>query len=270
VPEVLSRARQRLANPDLLVPAGWAGGDLGGRPLLDVVPGPAYRPARGAEVPNSRDTGAFVLVSSGTATSVRVFVRPARVDPAADAGLLPLVGEIARAVHRRVLFLTGGEGDGLAARIAATPVAPGGWEANPAASAPALVVRVASEMEITPEAAVLYLQLLAGPDPTVRTIREWNGWTGAVFERAAAELVVRGLAVRARRPRAGRDVFLPGPWEELKSPDLPVEAWRLRLYGGRPLGRLLALRPLHRLFEEAWRMVEAGMGPAFEEVASST
>jgi hypothetical protein len=265
IPAVLERIRLRLANPDLLVFAGWAGQDLGGRSLLDLVSGPAYRSPGGVELPDSRDLGAFVLVAAGAAHA-RVYVRPARIEPDADAGLLGLLDDSAQRTHRRIRFLRGEEAGELAERVLGTPVPAGGWEANPAASAPALVAEVAAARSLGAEAAALYLQLLAGPDPTVRRIREWNGWDGPAFERAAGELVDRGLAIRARRPRAGRDLFLAGPWEELKAPDLPVESWRLRLYGGRPLGRLLALRPLHRLFEEAWRLVAAGQGPGFEEV----
>jgi hypothetical protein len=216
-------------------------------------------------VPDSRDVGTFVLFVAGAAPA-RVHIRPGRVDPDADAGLLALLDDSARRTYRRVRFLRD-EARALAERVLDTPVRAGGWEANPAASAPALVGEVAAATGLDAAAAALYLQLLAAPDPTVRRIREWNGWDGPAFEHAAEVLVRRGLAVRARRPRAGRDLFLPGPWEELKAPDLPVEAWRLRLYGGRPLGRLLALRPLHRLFEEAWRLVAAGQGPGFEEVS---
>jgi hypothetical protein len=266
VPEVLRRVRARLANPDLLVSAGWAQGDGGGRTLLEVVQAPPYRPARGAEVPGSRDTGGFVLVGARS-ESVLVYGRPARLPAESDAGLLPLLGDAAALLNERVRFLRGEGADELVARILDTPVPEGGWEANPAVSAPALLAEVAAARGLSPDAAALYLQLLAGHDPSVRRIRDWNGWTGADFGRAAAELTEAGLAVRARRARAGRDVFLPGPWEDLKAPDQPVEAWRVRLYGGRPLGRLLALRPLHRLFEDAWREVEAGRGPAFEEVS---
>ena len=266
IPAVLERARRRLANPDLLVFAGWGGRDLGGR-LLDLVPGPPYRPARGVELPGSRDAGAFVMLAAGRTGHARVYVRPARVDPVADAGLLPLLDDAARRAYRRVVFLRGDEAEALSARVRSTPVPAGAWEANPAVSAPALLAEVAAARGLSRDGATLYLQLLAGPDPTVRRVREWNAWTGAAYERTASELAGRGLAVRARRPRAGRDLFLPGPWEELKAPDLPVETWRLRLYEGRPLGRLLALRPLHRLFEEAWRAVAAGRGPGFEEVS---
>ncbi|HYW25842.1 MAG TPA: hypothetical protein VE953_16840, partial [Terriglobales bacterium] len=265
IPRVLERARHRLASPSLLVFAGWGDQELGGRSLLDLVPGPAYRSPRGVEVPDSRDSGAFVLVAAGSAHAA-VHVRPARIDPDADAGILAMLDDTARRTYQRIRFLREDARE-LAERVLATPVADGGWEANPAASAPALVGIVVVATGLEPGAAALYLQLLAAPDPTVRRIREWNGWDGPAFERAAGQLVERGLAIRARRPRAGRDLFLPGPWEELKAPDLPVEAWRLRLYGGRPLGRLLALRPLHRIFEEAWRLVADGQGPGFEEVS---
>lgn len=266
VPDVVERARLRLANPDLVVAAGWAGEGLSGQRLLDLVRGPRYRQPGGRELPDSRDTGAFVLVGTARSPMARAFVRPALLDAAADA-LLPMLGEEVRAICRRVRFLAGDEAAALAERVRQTPVPDGGWEANPAVSAPAVLEEAAAALGLSPDAAALYLQLLAAPDPTVRAVRQWNAWAGAAMDEAAAELVAAGLAVRARRPRAGRDVFLPGAWEELKAPDLPTEAWRLRLYGGRPLGRLLAPRPLHVLFDEAWRLVRAGEGPAFEEIA---
>jgi len=86
-----------------------------------------------------------------------------------------------------------------------------------------------------------------------------------------------GLAVKAQRPRAGRDVFLPGPWATLAAPDLPVEAWKLGLYGAefladgsvaKPLDRLVALEPLHELFPRAWARWEGGDRPVFEQPAS--
>jgi hypothetical protein len=250
-PEALRRARERRADPDLLLAAGWAPVDLDRR-LLDLLP----------------EGGALALAPLRAGGHLQVHVRPALMDPAADAGLLPLLGEPARHLYRRLQFVLGDEAGALAERIARTPVPAGGWEADPAASAPGLVDEVAATLALSADAAALYLQLLAACDPTLRAIRTWNGWSGPVLERAASELAERRLAVRARRTRAGRDVFLPGPWEELKAPDLPAEAWRLRLYGGRPLGRLLPLRPLHELFEAAWRLVQAGEGPAFEEVRS--
>jgi hypothetical protein len=264
IPEVVRRVRLRLANPDLLIQVGWTAASVQGRALLDLVPGPPYRSPRGAEVAGSRDAGAFVLVSAAGGRIVRVHLRPAR-SAEAGPGLVELLDAHVRDMHRRIRFLAGDEAGALAERVAETPVPAGGWEANPALSAPGVVEAAAARLGLSAEAATLYLQLLAVPEPTVRAVREWNGWTGPRFESAAAELAGSGLALRARRPRAGRDVFLPGGWEELKAPDLPVETWRLRLYGGRPLGRLLALRPLHRLFEDAWRLVEAGRGPAFEE-----
>jgi hypothetical protein len=265
IPEALRRAGERMANPELLVAGGWAGADLGGKRPADLVPGPPYRPPGGAELAGSRDAGAFVLVAVGSSLQTAVFIRPARMDPAADAGPLGLLGASTRALYRRIRFLTHGAVE-LAQRVDRTPLPAGSWEANPAASAPEVVAEVAGSTGLSREAAVLYLQLLAAPDPTVRGVRDWNGWSGPTFERAAAELADRRLAVRARRPRAGRDVFLPGPWEDLKAPDLPVESWCLRFHENRPLGRLLALRPLHRLFADAWAMVQAGDGPAFEEI----
>ena len=38
-----------------------------------------------------------------------------------------------------------------------------------------------------------------------------------------------GLVVEAKRPRAGRSLFLPCGWLALKAPHLPVETWKAPL-----------------------------------------
>jgi hypothetical protein len=105
-------------------------------------------------------------------------------------------------------------------------------------------------------------------------VQIWNGWTPVRYRKAAAELTGHELLLEAKRARAGREHFLPGGWEELKAPDLPIETWKLTLYGARragdgivkPLPVLLPLAPIHELFETAWARVEKGDVPGYEEV----
>ena len=147
-------------------------------------------------------------------------------------------------------------------------------DAPHAAVAPELVAEVSRVLGVSEDGAVLYLQTLALAEPTAKNVQLWNGWTPARYKKAAAELAAAGLVLEAKRERAGRAHFLPGGWVSFKAPDLPMEVWKLPLYGigdkkggyARPLHRILPLRPLHELFAEAWARVARGERPEYEEV----
>ena len=162
----------------------------------------------------------------------------------------------------------------IAERAATSPLPPGAFEADPAASAPGTVAAAAEALGVPPEAARLFLQLLALPAPTKAAVQRWNGWDGKAWTAASQALVDAGHVVTGQRSRAGRDVFLTGAWVELSAPDLPVETWKLPLYGATPaadgtvttpLDRLLPRVPLHRLFEQAWTRWSSGDRPGFVE-----
>jgi hypothetical protein len=262
---LLELARLRLANPDLLVGAGWMPAEQQGRSVLDLVPrGPQRgRGSRGAAA--SREAGPLV-VRVVRRSLARAYLRPAAVLGEQDGGLARMF-EPVRPYYEASRFLLGRGAAALAARAAATPVPAGGYEADPRLAAPALVAEVAEALALSEEAAALYLQVLTLAEPAVRSLLAWNRWEHATLERAAAEAVARGLLVEGRRTRAGRGFFLPGPWAARRPPDRPLEAWKLPLYEDAPLGRVLPLRPLHELFEEAWRRVRSGDAPRFEEAA---
>jgi hypothetical protein len=99
-----------------------------------------------------------------------------------------------------------------------------GWEQAPDRSAPHLVTACADACGLGRDAAALYLMLLALPDPTDRHVKQWTGWTSARLKAVGEELAASGRVVRFDRARAGRSLFLPGGWQELKSPRLPIEA----------------------------------------------
>ncbi len=78
--------------------------------------------------------------------------------------------------------------------------------------------------------------------------------------------------VGAKRARAGRELFLAGGWEALKVPNLPIESWKLPLYGVDPQQidsvryRLIAPRgPVGDLFAVAWQRVVDGDVPRYKE-----
>lgn len=147
----------------------------------------------------------------------------------------------------------------LSAHLSADEGATPGWEQYPARSVPHLVAECAARHGLDEDAAALHLMLLALPDPTDRNVKQWTGWKPARFQAACAALDGTGLVVRAARPRAGRSLFLAGPWQETKPPRLPVESARRALL---PLTREhrstahVAAVPscsVPELFARAWR-----------------
>ncbi len=106
-------------------------------------------------------------------------------------------------------------------------------------------------------------------------MQQWNDWKPGAWKKAVEALVAKGLVVEGKRPRAGREHFLEGGWEELSAPDLPLESWKIPLYGltrnenGKlraPFGQVLPLEPLHTLFAKAWARYAGGDRPALEAV----
>ncbi|MEU6753218.1 hypothetical protein ABZ914_43950, partial [Spirillospora sp. NPDC046719] len=270
-PGLAARLRARLAAPGLLLPLGLC--SLGDAERRRELFGPDVHPVRRATrdgVSDGPDGDALafddgLLIVDGRPSLAHVILRPsALADRAARARLERLCADhgldrLLRSVEGTVVRT---EAVGrMVARAAATPVPPGGYEANPLLSVPDLVAEAAAETGTSEDAAVLYLQLLTLVRPTDRNVRRWNGWTAARHKAAQAELVDRALVQQDKRPRAGRTAFVPGEWTVLKAPELPVEAAKLAAHGARevrgrsvggPFTRLLPPRPLHEMFEEAW------------------
>ncbi|MEU1184941.1 DNA-binding protein [Streptomyces sp. NPDC005820] len=140
---------------------------------------------------------------------------------------------------------------------------------DPTRSVPELVAEAAKEYGIGEDAAALYLMLLAMPDPTDRNTARWTGWKPARLKAARAELAATsGLVVGGSRSRAGRSLFLPGGWEALTFPHLPLEQWKLPLYGVLVTGQYLPLNvePAPDLYRRAWQRVREGDVPRFAEL----
>ena len=155
----------------------------------------------------------------------------------------------------------------IAERIASGDLAKGAYEANPAASMPALVEKIAKAKKLSPDAACHYLQLLGLCEPTAKAVQLWNGWKPAQYQKTCEELLTKKLVVTGKRERAGREVFLPGAWEKGKDKSLPTEGWKKALYpqSASPT-RTLPTRPLPEIWVEAWKRIEAGDVPKLEEV----
>ncbi|GAA2658799.1 MULTISPECIES: hypothetical protein [Actinosynnema] len=203
-----------------------------------------------------------------------LLVRPALIRPQ-DQPLLDALAEVVHghwAVGRLRLALD----PGLAAACAVT--APEGTDPqvyfqDPTFSAPHLVEQVADRHGLTADAAALYLQLLALPDPTDANAARWTGWKPARLKKARAALADTDLVVGGKRSRAGRSLFLPGGWLDQRKPRLPLEVWKTSLYGGvtypdHSTGVIAPAEPVADLFARAWERVLTGDAPAYDQLTT--
>jgi hypothetical protein len=228
------------------------------------------------------DDGLIVAAAIDGQHQVLVAFRPAKLKDEADLGrLLGILGIDAgeeSTVHNDVLPLFAAiKSSGfqkLAKSIVAKDVPEGGWPQNPRHTAAAVVKGIQKKHKVGEDAAVLYAQLLALPDPTSTNVCAWNGWTTGQLKKASAELVGCKLVLEAVRARAGRSIFLPGEWSDLKAPWLPIESWKLAQLvefdldprETLPAGGPMVLRPFEELFAAAWQRVLDGDEPRYEEV----
>ncbi|MFC8418299.1 DNA-binding protein [Streptomyces coelicoflavus] len=273
LPGVLTALRERLAHPGLLLDLDRRGVDW-----------EAFRRAAGDPTETGDGFERYGAVVLGAEPTDPIpAVRPALLDASGNdphlAALYP--GERPNAqetalglVHdRQFAELLADPGNPIAGERDADGL---WWPQDPARSVPDLVGEAAKRYGLGEDAAVLYLMLLAMPDPTDRNTARWTGWGGqrggtARLRAARAELAATDLVVEGSRPKAGRTLFLPGGWTQPPNPHLPLERWKLPLYdlleGEAPvLGVVVPTRPVAALYREAWRRVQDGHGPRLEEL----
>lgn len=290
MPDLHAACLNALDSPTLILNAGYAYHYSEKDPdfTSKVVESLVARPTHMDSVLSADDGTIWVIIEGH---QVFVGVRPSKIRSKAESvkvdgqmhGLfkdqlanLPTFGDLSAIMMIRQIQLLRSEGvAALVRRIQGTPVPVGEFECNPMYSAPTTVTAVAKKHKLSEAAAVWYLQLLTLADPTDKNVQQWNHWTSATQKATAKELLDRGLVIEASRSRAGRKLFLPGGWEDLKSPHLPIETWKLPLFrmareitgkATPPLSRILPLEPVHQLFERAWQRVESGDVPKYEEV----
>ncbi|WP_405792173.1 DNA-binding protein [Streptomyces sp. NBC_00029] len=268
LPPALTAVRQRLAAPELLLE------------IAHYTNLPDFRKAAGTPTETGEGYERYGAVVMATHDDQpRPALRPALLDSTGSDPYLPVLrGDDQRpsAVERALRTAH----DPRFAALLADPGAPaaGGvdsegtwWPQDPGRSVPELVEEVSAAHGLGADAAALYLALLAMPDPTDRNTARWTGWKPARLKAARAELAATELVVTAGRSRAGRSLFLPGGWAEMASPALPVEQWKLPMYGlsvgEAPLRGVLApTEPAAELYRRAWQRVREGDVPRFEEL----
>jgi hypothetical protein len=262
----LTALRRRLADPELLLDLGLGWTEKGGPTSVQLRKVFGLPESGGADADGVTRAGDTLVLRPWYSETEHVLIRPATLNGPDDSvfGLLEgLLGEGRTTSLRAVRTILG---DDLARALAAG--GPAGYAQDPTVSVPALVAEVASAHGLGADAAALYLQLLTLPDPTDRNCARWTGWKPARTKRARAELAASGLVVEAKRPRAGRTLFLPGGWRDLKAPALPAETWKEALYPVSDGDRTLPLVPVPELFARAWERVRAGDAPAYEQLTT--
>ncbi|MGW2638497.1 hypothetical protein [Streptomyces sp. NPDC001348] len=270
LPAGLAALRRRLTDPGLLLDLDVAWAEKGGSTAVELRKAYGLPATGGADAHGRTRVGDALVLRPWYGDSETVLVRPAALTGPDDDVLLLLEGLVgpARGAGLRALRTVLGGELALAVAAGGDTDGPAGHAQDPAVSVPALVAEVASAHGLGEDAAALYLQLLALPDPTDRNCARWTGWKPARLKKARAELAATDLVVEAKRPRAGRTLFLPCGWYDLKSPALPVETWKEGLYPVPPHQRAVPLLPVPALFARAWDRVRTGDTPAYEELTT--
>lgn len=249
--------RERLNAPGLLLSAGYQWmDDEQATSLRDSITAPAYVGRDGKPVKNSRDLGPAIIVFADNRVSV--ILRPARMDDGEASRLARSIVGGHDPLH--MLEQARAEGiDTILDRLDAD-MPDGAYETNPLVCVPDLVAEVTEALGLGEDAAVAYLQIIALAAPTDRNLKVWNGWPPARIKKAQKALVDAGLLIEATRPRAGRKVFVPGPWVQVSSPGFPHESYKAGLYD-EERNRLLPGQSLPGIFTTAWTMHKEGSLP---------
>lgn len=278
VPRLMTAVDRALADPALVLPLRQMQVDIAKvaelRAIMDTVTGePANLTYGNDAAERGCDSGGYIAGTFRTGQMGVVAFRPGKVGPddpigrALAAAPISSWGAGSGEAWNAVALLRSPGLRAIVDRIASGKLAAGAYEANPLASAPALVAKVAKATKLSEESSVHYLQLLGLPEPTSKSVQLWNGWKPAQYKKTCDELLAKKLVVTGKRERAGREVFLPGAWEKGQNKALPMEGWKKALYptSAAPV-RILPARPLPDIWADAWKRIEAGDVPKLEEV----
>ncbi|TVZ92753.1 PHP-associated domain-containing protein [Streptomyces sp. BK340] len=270
LPEGLAALRRRMADPELLLDLDVEWTEKGGSTAVELRRTHGLPETGGSDAHGLTRVGEALVLRPWYRDTETVLVRPAALTGPDDTVFGLLEGLVGGARGHGLRMLRTLLGDDLARAVEAGvgTEGPSGYAQDPTVTVPALVAEAAAAHGLGEDAAALYLMLLALPDPTDRNCARWTGWKPARMKKARAELAATDLVVEAKRPRAGRSLFLPCGWRELKSPALPVEIWKEGLYPVLDRRRAQPLLPVPELFARAWERVRTGDAPAYEELTT--
>jgi len=273
VPALYDAAKKNLEAPDFLLPLGsrYEEDEKKRAPLLDQVGGKKIRVKTGGdEEREGRDNGVVLAVDTG-GDSIEFALRTSALR-AHRAAVLPYLtgtdedGDVygvdgAKAAY----YLLSKDCEELVESVRRSTAPEGSYELDPRVSAKEALASLRESTGLDEDAAALYLQMLALPNPTKKLVLLVNGWKPARYEAAAQCLVKQKLVIEGKRERAGREIFLPGAWDK-KSRGLSMEAYKAstwdRLCFDEPQVTV-APRTLH---ERALARLSSGDKPGFEDV----
>ncbi|MFD6472018.1 hypothetical protein ACFWEH_00665 [Streptomyces anulatus] len=268
LPVGLAALRGRLADPDLVLDLGLHWTESGGPIGATVRAAHGLPESGGADADGLVRAGTALLLAPGYGNNEKLLIRPAGLAGPDDPAFGLVEGTVASHGTGDLLALRallGEETDALAS-AGAPDGSPHHPAQDPTRAVPELVAEAGKALDLSADAAALYLMLLALPDPTDRNCVRWTEWKHARIKKARAELAATDLVVEAKRSRAGRSLFLPCGWLERGAPGLPLETWKERLYPVAGSSRTLPHLPVPELYAAAWARVGDGDAPAFEEL----
>ncbi|AOS64594.1 hypothetical protein [Actinoalloteichus hymeniacidonis] len=257
----LAAARERVSRPEFSLVGYWVELERLA-PLLGDEVTPTGTNTQGDATAEPRP---WMTLAFNGSRHCRIAVRPGLVEPA-DRELFAAIleGFVGRIHVHQLNILHDERLEAACAGSHTEDTDPAAYAQDPNVSVPQLVTEVATRFGLPEDAAALYLQLLALPDPTDADTAKWTGWKPARLRKARAALAETDLVVTAKRARAGRSLFLPGGWLDFKSPRLPLETWKSALYD--TTGTVVPEEPVADLFARAWQRVLDGDAPAYEEL----
>ena len=264
----LEALRHRLSDPGLLLDLSVHRTDTGGSTAALIRKAHGMPETGGAGPDGLTRVGEAIVLHPLPHDEEMTLVRPAGLT-GSDDPVLQLLDDLSNQDRYPLDGLRTVLGDDLAGLVAVGhgPGTPHGWAQDPNVSAPDLVTEVASALGLRADAAAHYLQLLALPDPTDRNCARWTGWKPARLKKARAELAATDLVIEAKRPRAGRTLFLPCAWIAERHA-LPIESWKERFYPLSDYRKVVPKVSVAELFARVWAAVRDGDGPAFEELTT--
>jgi len=272
VPALYDAARKNLEAPDFLLPLGsrYEEDEKKRAPLLDQVGGKKVKLKVGSEEREGRDNGVVLGVDEGDG-SVGFSLRTAGIR-AHRAAVLPYLtgtdedGDVygvdgAKAAY----YLLSKDCEELVESVRRSTAPEGSYELDPRVSAKETVASMREAAGLDEDAATLYLQMLALPNPTRKLVLQVNGWKPARYEAAAQALVKQKLLIEGKRERAGREIFLPGAWDK-KSRGLSMEAYKASSYDRVCFDEAQVTVAPRTLYERAFARLSSGDKPGFEDV----
>ena len=216
LPQAVDLLHERLAHPDLLLKAGWP--DVPARKIEVLRARFGDKPYQGPKPldADSIDDGLTISTFDGDGQSElnpNLFFRPALLGDATRSQLLLATLMLKSPALEAAVWLLSDECGRMMARIRSGVLPKGAYEANPLASVPDLAAEVGERLDLEPDPAALYLQLLTLCNPPTGTFAA--GTAGSPPDAGARSPRWPNAAWSSRpsghAPDAARSFLAPGP-----------------------------------------------------------